>query len=443
MSLAGNIILVVTVIVLSVGGYYGNYYADLGAGYTAKIACSGVFISKRTLGAIEEEEFSFIVIPVFSLKLNMNSVTSNAFFGLYSRTAFYDPSSNTCALAGHGSDALKHTKSKALSSNAKSSPLESVTNLEGINYDNLRTLLDAAFHEPFVKEAGFHRRSRAIIIVRDGKILKEEYSEKELKNTPLASWGLTEALFSSIVGKRVQEGKLSLSTSNLFPEWRNDKRSKITIGDLLFGTSGLWMDFSHHYNMVYQADSAAEYAIAHASLKENVDHFPAGANLLSRLLRESFATQEEYWKYVRDFLDQLGLKDTVIETDSVGDFVPSTLGLGSASDWIRYGLFVSSKGKTLSGEQILPASWFDDLLTPRDQKQARVQGGFHLNRSLQGHKLFDSLPEDAIFALGEEGQSLSIIPSQKLVVVRLGSTQPRKAWNLEGFLDYLLQNVIL
>jgi len=32
------------------------------------------------------------------------------------------------------------------------------------------------------------------------------------------------------------------------------------------------------------------------------------------------------------------------------------------------------------------------------------------------------LPEDAYFALGYQGQTIAVLPSQKLVVVRLGMT---------------------
>ena len=48
------------------------------------------------------------------------------------------------------------------------------------------------------------------------------------------------------------------------------------------------------------------------------------------------------------------------------------------------------------------------------------------------------LPADAFHACGHEGQFVSVIPSQQLVVVRLGLTRPESAWDHETFLARVL-----
>ena len=45
-----------------------------------------------------------------------------------------------------------------------------------------------------------------------------------------------------------------------------------------------------------------------------------------------------------------------------------------------------------------------------------------------------AVPEDAYAARGLYGQSLIIIPSRQLVVVRMGQTFNPGAWDTEGFL---------
>jgi hypothetical protein len=51
------------------------------------------------------------------------------------------------------------------------------------------------------------------------------------------------------------------------------------------------------------------------------------------------------------------------------------------------------------------------------------------------------LPEDAFFALGHEGQTLTIIPSLQLVVVRLGLSIHVDAWNHAEFVANVIEAV--
>ena len=52
-----------------------------------------------------------------------------------------------------------------------------------------------------------------------------------------------------------------------------------------------------------------------------------------------------------------------------------------------------------------------------------------------------SLPSDTYFALGVEGQAITIVPSRKIVVVRLGLTRLPGAWNQELFIAQILDAI--
>jgi len=444
MGLAANIIIVVSVFTLAISVYFGNFYINAGSGYTAKVVCSGVFTSGRSVEEVMDEDLSFIPVAIYSVDKQGNQITAKSLVG-YSRTAVYDPDSNSCSLIGANSESLAHTKSINPRTNTDTSVLAVDNSVAGVNYEKLNLILEAAFHEPTVREAGVFRRSRAIVVLYKGKIIGEKYAEGFSPSTRLIGWGLTEALFSSVLGQRVQDGKLSLSQNRLFPQWK-DQRANITVSDLVHGSSHLSMSFAEHTEMIYLQDSAADFAAENAKISKSWSPFSGGANILSRLLRNTFGTRAEYWNYVYEFLNSIGMKGAVIDTDSVGDFVASSFGYATAREWATYGQFVLQKGM-FDGKQVLPSSWFDSLLVPVEHSPNRRQGGggWTLNVGSSNNpseRPYPDLPADTILALGEEDTSLTVIPSKDLVVVRLGCTHPSAVWYLSGFVNYLIDNVI-
>jgi CubicO group peptidase (beta-lactamase class C family) len=56
------------------------------------------------------------------------------------------------------------------------------------------------------------------------------------------------------------------------------------------------------------------------------------------------------------------------------------------------------------------------------------------------NRLYPSLPTDLFFADGFEGQNIMIIPSKKLVVVRLGLTR-KSRWGEEEFLGNVIRAI--
>jgi len=130
------------------------------------------------------------------------------------------------------------------------------------------------------------------------------------------------------------------------------------------------------------------------------------------------------------FFDQINVNSLVVDTDAVGDFVPSAFAHATARDWARFGLFTLQRGQW-GGKQVLPESWFDFALSGNGAY-------WNLNTKQQFYK---SLPEDTIFYNGKQEQGIAVIPSKKLVVVRLGGTNPSKAWNQENFLKKILESI--
>jgi len=264
---------------------------------------------------------------------------------------------------------------------------------------------------------------------------------------------MTKSLLSLLVGSRIQEEKLSLNQNNLLLEWSNDHRKEITIDQLLRASSGLEFKetndvFSDTSRMLFLSNGTVEYA-SQRPLVHNPDtvwSYSSGTtNILSQILRDSFDDDSQYWNYPNQFYSKIGIKSLVMDTDNTGTFIGSSFSYATGRDWARIGLFAQQKGNWM-GQQILPKSWFDYALTPTPTAPLGQYGAqWWLNAGSKddsSKRYFPSLPSDAFFALGYQGQSISVIPSKNVVVVRLGATSPPDAWNLEGFLNYLLQHVI-
>ena len=90
-----------------------------------------------------------------------------------------------------------------------------------------------------------------------------------------------------------------------------------------------------------------------------------------------------------------------------------------ARDWARLANLYLTDG-VWNGERILPEGWVDyaSAVAPAWAADGRPQyGGSHFWVNADGA---DPIPESAFSMRGAGGQSTTIIPSHKLVVVRIG-----------------------
>jgi CubicO group peptidase (beta-lactamase class C family) len=111
----------------------------------------------------------------------------------------------------------------------------------------------------------------------------------------------------------------------------------------------------------------------------------------------------------------------LIEPDASGTFVASSYSFASARDWARFGLLYLNDG-VWNGERILPEGWVKYSATPAlTAERGKYGAHWWLNAGDNSNRrLYPHLPSDAFWADGFEEQTVMVIPSKHLVIVRLG-----------------------
>ena len=117
----------------------------------------------------------------------------------------------------------------------------------------------------------------------------------------------------------------------------------------------------------------------------------------------------------------------------------SSFGWATARDWARLGQLYLDNGQW-AGEQILDPAWVDFVRTPVDDSDGWYGGHFWLNAGGR----YPDAPRDIYSMDGFQAQRVFIIPSEDLVIVRLGLTyhEPDFDFNafVSGIIDILNEN---
>jgi CubicO group peptidase (beta-lactamase class C family) len=425
--------------------------AGVGAAYKAKALCSALFVSGLDLDPERADEVSadaYRLMRLFRARVDRGSKSVTAsFFGLGPRTAVFRPGLGA-ALAFRPLPPAPRFEPVRPSDASRPWPAGEAA--PPAAPAALARVLEAAFAEPDPRRA---RRTRAVVVVKDGRLAAERYAPGFSAATPLNGWSMTKSVLGALIGTLVGEGRLSLTDKALLSEWRGDPRAEIAVEDLLRMRSGL--RFSEVYSdplsdvtrMLFDGPDAGGFAAARPLAHPpgtNWQYASGTTNILSLIARRALG-ETDYPRWPRRALfDPLGMGSAVFETDASGTFVGSSFLFATARDWARFGLLHASDG-VWDARRVLPEGWVKRVTTPTPQSEDGRYGAhwwLKLSEPLGGETdAAKKIPADAFHALGHEGQCLTVIPSRGLVVVRLGLSIDITAWNHAAFLADLLDAV--
>ena len=419
--------------------------AAAGAGYKAKVLASAVFVSGRRAGVVLEEDVrldSYRILRLFRAQVLPDAVRVR-FLGFFpARTALHRPGMGT-ALAWGCPPRL--------------SPAGAPPSMPGLSAapaapdGRLDECVAAAFSEPSRSRL---RRTRAVVVMREGRIVAERYGAGFDARMPLCGWSMSKSVLAALVGRAVGMGLLRPQDSGLLPAWRGpgDRRADITLEDLLRMRSGLAFDetyanpLSDVTQMLFARPDAARYAAERPLLEApgSAWQYASGTtNILSAVLRGALERAGlDYHAFpARELFGPAGMPGAVFETDAAGTFVGSSFVYATARDWAAFGELFRQDG-VAAGRRLLPEGWVRMAATPTPQSDDACYGAhwwLKLPAVFGGEtEAARSIPADAFHALGHEGQCLTVIPSRGLVVVRLGLSIYIDAWDHAAFLAQVL-----
>ena len=296
-----------------------------------------------------------------------------------------------------------------------------------------RALVDEAVEAAF-DPAGM---TASFLVTYRGQIIAERYGPEVTMSTPLESWSMGKSLSGTLLGMLVHQGAYTLDQPAPIPEWQQpgDRRASIRIRDILNMASGLRIiapqdpdydpagPYPDHLYYYTGTTNAFEWAATRppqwppntVGRYRNTD--PVLTNYLIRLAVE--ARGEAYHEFpTRALFDRIGARSFVMETDPYGNFLTHGYELATARDWARIANLHLQDG-VWNGERILPEGWVDFVSTvaPAWQADGRpIYGGlFWIN----GQSSFPA-PTSAYYMSGVGGQTVLIVPTHDLAVVRQG-----------------------
>ncbi|WP_449414563.1 serine hydrolase domain-containing protein [Ochrobactrum teleogrylli] len=399
----------------------------VGTGYAAKIVCSNVFIAKRDADAVLADDVQAPGNPLLKfLNVAVDDDTDTVTVRIF---GFFAPS-KAVFLPGQGCANVQSTDSRSVGSDeaaqASSQPLNVAIS------DKVQSVIEDK------ERAG--AGMRAIAVIHNGQLIAETYGEGFNADTPLLGWSMTKSVMATLIGMRIGENRMDLAKSDLLPEWQNDERARITIANLMAMESGL--RFNENYGavadvtrMLFLEKDMAGFAASlplEAAPGTKFNYSSGTANILSRLFMNSFDSRNAALVYPRIALfEPLGMSSALLETDASGVFAGSSYMYATARDWARLGAFLAEGGK-LDGRQVLPADFVAFMRKPSAASDGRYGSAQVWLQSGGAKAGEDGIPDDAFWMSGHDGQTVMIVPSLHLSVVRLGLTPSRSGYSVQN-----------
>lgn len=276
------------------------------------------------------------------------------------------------------------------------------------------------------------KNTKSFIILHNGKIVVEQYfnNHTATSNWYWASAGKT--LTASVAGIAQDKGLLNVNnkvSDYLGVGWTSaslEKENLITCKNLLSMNAGLddsLGDDVSPSNLKYLADAGNRWAYHNVYVKMQ--------DIIAN------ATNETWKAYFNmNLRDKIGMSGTWINLNNLSVYWSDTRSMA------RFGLLISAKGKWENNQIISEKSINEATNTSQTINKAygylwwlNGKSSYHLPQSQLEFKgsLISNAPSDMFCALGKNDQKIYVVPSKKLVIIRMGDSADNTNFGLSDF----------
>ncbi|MAF83457.1 MAG: serine hydrolase [Gammaproteobacteria bacterium] len=295
----------------------------------------------------------------------------------------------------------------------------------------------AAMHD-YAQEFGSH----ALITVHRGMIQDEWYADHWQHDWMTQSQSMHKSLMGLFIGMAIEDGRISSVDAPIdtwITEWADDPRGRITLRNLMQMSSGLGQygftlnpfdDGMKWLNSGRSIEAILRTPLADWAPGSKWEYNNINSELLGMALVRIYG--QRYSVLLRDRLWlPMGGERAQIHTDSPGGRAFTSCCLAApAMDWVRVGMLLLGRG-VVNGKRIISEEWLEQMITPSsvagyygyqtwlgyDDPAIPVDDSVGSSGALASEPF---LARDTFMTWGRGQQHVFVVPSQELVIVRLG-----------------------
>jgi CubicO group peptidase (beta-lactamase class C family) len=267
------------------------------------------------------------------------------------------------------------------------------------------------------------KNSKSFMILVNGRIVMENYFNGHTATTNWYWASAGKTLTSTMTGIAQQEGFLNINnkvSDYIGTGWTNEtlaQENLITCKNLLSMTSGIddyvngvYSDDVTPSSLNYKADAGTRWAYSNVYVK-----------LQDVIANASSQTWSNYFN--AKLRDKIGMNGVWFTSGNNIVYTSTTRSMA------RFGLMMLNKGNW-NGTQILNETYFNQATTTSQNINLGYgylwwlngKASYHLPQSqleLSG-SIIPTAPNDMFMALGKNDQKIYVIPSKKMVIIRMG-----------------------